>query len=206
MGRRGRLWVGPVIVVVVAGCSAGTGSTSPAPVSPTGVTSSGTAATESATLSSPTSGASTPVDVETAYARVPAAARAHTPQGAQAFAEFYMNQINKAWTTPDPAELQPFGRSSCRSCSNYVTTAKSLKKENHRYESAPAHIKGASYLPGGTANQIEVSVVSDKLAARIVDANGVTVETTGRGVFSFSLTLAWDGGHWSVEEIRLERA
>ncbi|MGN6611970.1 MAG: hypothetical protein ACTHLJ_09350, partial [Angustibacter sp.] len=95
-GHLRRFVVGVSAVVAVAACQ-GSDDAAPSPsvVRPTEVSASGTPTT------SP-SGSATGGDEAAARARVPKAARAHTFAGAQAFAEFYVEQINKAWTTPDP--------------------------------------------------------------------------------------------------------
>lgn len=68
---------------------------------------------------------------------VPAAARAHTNQGAQAFAEFYLAQLNKAWSLPDPEAIRPYATASCKTCAAYVKTAESLRDAGEKYDRPP---------------------------------------------------------------------
>ena len=94
--------------------------------------------------------------VDAAYARVLAAAKAHTPQGAQSFAEFYVDQISRAWTIPDPSMVAGYGLSTCKSCGAYEGTARSLRDDGQRYAGEPVSRLAGAWQPGATAARVEV--------------------------------------------------
>ncbi len=188
----------PIVVglVVLAGCH-GADATKPMPraVSPTALTPS------PAPSSAPPSSGS-PGD-DAALAKVPRPARAHTNAGAQAFAEFYIAQINKAWTAPDPAELTPYGAPTCKSCANYADTARTLQADRQRYGSPPFTLKGGAWLPESQRDDAVVRLVLVQNPAPIVNVGGATVQTIPRdsGVSEFS--VAWAGDRWMVGTIKL---
>ncbi|WP_426564299.1 DUF6318 family protein [Angustibacter sp. McL0619] len=155
--------------------------------------------TSPASTASPT----TTTSVEAAYARVPTAARAHTYAGAQAFAEFYVAQINRAWTTPDPEALRSYGTSTCLSCDNYVRTAASMKSDGERYDGDAVKLTAAAWLPESRPNLAIVSVLATAIPAPIVNSLGSTVGHGESGPNESEFQLAWSSGRWHVTSIKL---
>ena len=195
-GHLRRFVVGVGLVVALGACQSGPEATPPpSPVRPTEVSASSTP-TASATSSDTEDAA--------AWARVPEAARAHTFAGAQAFAEFYVGQINRAWTTPDPELLRPYGLSSCKSCANYVGNAAEFAVSGHRYARAPLSVVAGAWLPESTGSVTLVSIVWAQRSTQITARAGTVVETvpSSKGVSEFE--LHWTPPGWRVAAIRLE--
>lgn len=199
MITRGHLWrfvLGGSAVVALAACQSSDRAGAPSPtVRPTEVTAS----------TSPTASPSatpTATDEATAWARVPAPARAHTYAGAQAFAEFYVGQINKAWTTPDPELLRPYGLPSCKSCRAYADTAASLAKSGRRYDRDPGRVLSSAWQPGSGSDHVEVRVVAEQAESRVVDGRGRVTDKKVRRSFELAFTLAWGRSSWGVQEIK----
>lgn len=208
MITRGRLrWFAMIAAgfVAVASCSAA-GSAQPrtSPVRPTAISPTAISPTaDPSTAGSATASASGSSTSGDAWAQVPRAARAHTYQGAQAFAEYYLNETNDAWSRPDWRLLVPLATSNCKSCSNYVETARSLEAERQHYDGDSVMVRASAWLPESTRAKAYVSVVAVQLAARIVDAGGRTVERVPKenGISEFE--LVWRGDRWLVNAIRL---
>lgn len=198
-GHLRRFVVGAGLVAALAACQgSGEAASTPRPVRPTEVSAS--APTASATSSAP---ATPSVDVD-AWARVPKEARAHTFAGAQAFAEFYVSQINKAWTVPDPDLLRPYGLAACKSCANYVANAAEFQTNGQRYADSPLSVVAGTWLPESTTSRAFVSIVWAQQSTRILAADGTNTETVhpARGVSQFE--LSWESSAWRVAAIRLE--
>lgn len=207
----GTWWAATALALTVAGCSAGPDAAQ-SPGSPTALTTPGVPSTSSsasprATASSPPTSStvsSPPVDVDAAYARVPAPARAHTPQGAQAFAEFYVDQINIAWTLPDPAMVAGYGLGTCRSCSAYESTARSLESDGQRYAGKPVSRNGGAWLPGATSSRVEVDVTGHQNSTRIVDSGGAVVDRPQEQPVNLRFDLRWsNASRWQVATIKV---
>lgn len=200
MITRGHLWrfvVSASAVAALAGCqgSDDAASAPPPPVRPTPVSTSPTATATATT---------TPTASADARARVPKAARAHTFAGAQAFAEFYVEQINKAWTVPDPELLRPYGLPSCKSCANYVATAETMAGRHQRYREDVAEVTAGTWLPESTPSVALVSLVYRQKPVPIVDTAGAVVHRSAALVASSEFQLRWQRGAWHVAGIHLE--
>jgi hypothetical protein len=181
-------------VVALAGCQSSddAASTPPSPVRPTQVSTSPT----------PTASSTAPTASADAWARVPQAARAHTFAGAQAFAEFYVGQINKAWTVPDPELLRPYGLPSCKSCAAYVDTAESLANTGRRYDGDPGKIRASAWQPDSRGADVQVRVVAEQCPRHIVDNRGRVTERTTQRQFELAFDVKWNRGTWRVGEIK----
>jgi len=94
-----------VVAGVLVGCDGQAESqpTTSAVASPSGSTSASVPSSPSTTTSS-----IRPTPTPTAAAKVPAAAGQPTAAGAEAFARFYLELVNRAWSEANPDLLQPF--------------------------------------------------------------------------------------------------
>ncbi len=155
---------------------------------------------------SPSSASGTPSGSPTlddgARARIPDAARAHTAKGAEAFARFYLEQVNKAWMAPDPELIRPYGLESCKTCANVVATAEWLVENGYRYDGAPQAIGPSIVLPESTHATVFVEVSTNQLARSILTADGRVADTI-KFVYSASqLKLQWSEQGWLIREIK----
>jgi Family of unknown function (DUF6318) len=187
-------WVGAFLVVV--GCTASDGAApTVSPVRPTSVLTSGASGTATASQTSrPDDG----------WARVPKAARAHTYAGAQAFAEFYISQLNAAWTRPDPAQLAGLADRDCGTCAAYADVATQLAHDHQRYDRQPVVLKSSAWQPESTATMAQVYVVGEQSPAHVVDAGGRTIRTESRSPTISAFSVRWHHAEgWRVSKIRL---
>lgn len=200
-GRRGVFagFVGLVVVAagVLSGCSSGAQG-APGPAVGARVSSSAPAVSVGA---SPSATATALLD-GFARERVPRAARAHSPQGAEAFARFYLEQVNKAWMVPDPEQIRPYALASCKTCANYVATAESLLKDGRRYEQDPARIGASVVMPGSTAHRVLVHIGQVQLASRILRRDGSVDKVMSEAPGEVEVELRYEDDSWRVSEIR----
>jgi len=139
-----------------------------------------------------------------AYAMLPQPARAHSYAGAQAFAEFYVQQANKAGDPVEPEVLHAFGMDSCSGCSGYVRAARRLKAQGQRYAAAAARVKPVTGLPDSEpkSDLVVMNVVGTALAVPVLSSSGAKVDTTASGRLDLELCLEWDGRRWQVSSLQ----
>lgn len=154
--------------------------------------------------SSPTTAATKPPAVTpTADPNVPAAARAHTVAGAEAFVRYYFERLNAAWTVPRAGILSPLCQSSSIACTAFEKTATRLTKEGHRYDGNPVSINFIGVLDATKPGKYDVlaNVVQEKRSE--IDASGNTVVTDKRKDLRFHFVLSYADQNWSVASLKL---
>jgi len=182
----GRAWlaglaVGGALILLASGCTSETKpntSTVPPP------------STALSTSSAPTSASPTPsarpypADVPLTGHNVrpgekpplyPAAARAHTQAGANAFAEFYMRTLDWAYATTNPSYMKHYTGPSCGLCNGLATGISKTAAQHHWYLGGrfTVHIPRPTGIAPVTAPADFCStVVVDETAQSVVDATG----------------------------------
>jgi hypothetical protein len=195
MGGRRALVAAVGVVLLVAGCSSGAqGASGPDVATSASSISSGPSASPSATTAA--------ILDDAARARIPKAARAHTPQGAEAFARFYLEQVNQAWMVPDPELIRPYALESCKTCANIVKTAEWLRQQHYRYNGAPSDIGPSIALPKSSTDRVFIDVSTNQLSRKIIDENGNTAEKVSFAHSASEIELRWSTDCWQVREIK----
>lgn len=190
-----------LMMVVISACSqpeAVSAPTSPH-ATPALPSSSSTAGTPSETLP-PTATSSVSSDSNPRNF-IPTRARAHSADGATAFAELYMSEVARAWMKADGTRLRLLSTPGCRSCNNYVTTADSLASRHEHYASAPAKAFPGIYLPESTPAVAGIHVPVRQLAAKIVSADGSMVKQTREASALSEFRITWTPVGWLVSSI-----
>jgi hypothetical protein len=183
-----------LVVGLAAGCSGAQGASAPdAGSSPAG------GSPSPRVSSSPTASATWD---DAARARIPKAARAHTPQGAEAFARFYLEQVNKAWMVPDPELIRPYAQPGCKTCSNFTKTAEWLRREQLRYSGPPGTLKASIWLPESTRDHVLVRVVHIQEARDILRVDGSVKEKLKRMPGESELDVAWSDSLWHISTVK----
>ena len=134
---------------------------------------------------------------------IPAAARAHTPAGAEAFVRYFYAQLNLAWTVPRAGILSPLCESSAIACTANEKTATRLAKQGHHYNGNPITVEFVGALDGANANGLGVlaNVVQERRSE--IDAAGKTYVTDERKNLHLHFELLYTGQTWSVVSTRL---
>ena len=104
--------------LALSGCSGeGDGEeTTSSTVEPTVIDPSGDSSSTSGSSSSSTSGSSTSSTSEADADGPPAAAKANTKEGAEAFAKWYYEQVGEALTSNDSGIVRRFSTGNCKPC------------------------------------------------------------------------------------------
>lgn len=105
----------------------------------------------------------------------PAAARAKTQAGANAFAEFYLRTLDWAYATTNPSYLKHYSSPSCELCNGLATGISATAAQHHWYLGGrlTIHPATASPIESGTAPADYCSIVTvDSTAQSVVDRAG----------------------------------
>ncbi|MBM6404154.1 hypothetical protein JQN72_07840 [Phycicoccus sp. CSK15P-2] len=190
----GRVWLvgaAVVAVVVAAGCGGSGGSVpSGSPV----VSSSGPGGSVSSSASPSVSGS--PSSTGGAGPEVPAAAREQTPEGAEAFVEFYFEQFNVAWTEPRPGLIEANSTGDCKFCRTTEEHAVWLADNDQRYSSEPITLKSVEALAGAPKGQLYLFAEFVQNPVDVVTADGTVTSSEDRMDVQRNLALKWSGGRW----------
>ena len=163
--------------------------------------------TASPTTSTPTASASVSVSPTTAGPTIdpsiPAAARAHTPAGAEAFVGYFFERLNLAWTAPRAGILSPLCQPSAIACAANEHTATRLAKEGHHYNGNPITVVFIGLLDSKGKNQLGIlaNVIQERRSE--VDATGKTFVTDQRKNLHLHFELSYTGQAWSVASTKL---
>ena len=198
--RTGRLLLAGLAFLVVGGCSEPDVVADPPPLAtPTAGSASSTTPSASPTATSP----SQTTTVPTGSSSIPAAARAHTNAGAEAFARYYLAQVNLAWTGPDPSKLNGLASPSCKSCAKLAETANSLAASQRRYNAEPLSLGPSILLPESRPDDVRYDIVFIQEPRQIMDSSQNVSESIERQAILSEFSMAWVRGSWQMREIKV---
>ncbi|WP_141788827.1 DUF6318 family protein [Oryzihumus leptocrescens] len=178
-------------LVLTTGCG---GQAKPEASSSRPVPTAGTMTTASSPATSPTPA----IDPD-----MPAAARAHTPAGAEAFARYFFAQFNASLQQAKPDLLGGLASDACKSCQAFIDTAVEYRTNGQHYSGEPFTVAtvGAIDQQGNDETRVLVSGVQHPGA--VVDASGKIVQQTKYQKGQFSVHLKWINGAWVAEELKV---
>lgn len=191
-GARRGPWVvlGVVAAVVLGGCTDGA---DPAPTPTPSVTS----ASPSATLS-PSASASASPSATASGPTIPAAARAQTPAGAEAFVRFFFDQVNLAWTKPEPGAIAAVSSTDCKFCATTESLASYLGENGQHYTEKPVTVEDVGAISGAPAGQQYLVATLIQNASTVVDAQGKVTKRDARKRLPRNVALKWINGEWRM--------
>ena len=189
--------LGAVSALVLTGCSDGAGA-QPGP-SKSGPRSSTT--TASPTPSSTATTTASPSG--TATVAVPAAARAHTEEGAKAFAKFYFETASEAARSASSTRLKALSRPDCGGCTAFVDLVEGYQAQKQHIDRDAMKVTAVNIRPGDTKSVVGVDVLATDGPKTLVDGNGATVKKFPQSKLFFETTTEWDGLRWTMRELRV---
>ena len=161
--------------------------------------------TSTITVSSPTSTtltSATPTPSPAVNPNIPAAARAHTIAGAEAFVRYYIDQWNVAWAAPRAGILSPLCQASSKACAANEQTATRLAREGHRYDGNPVTIKFIGVLDATKHDQYQVLANLVQEHRNEIDKSGKIYLTDRREDFRVNVELMYTAHAWSVATMK----
>jgi len=133
---------------------------------------------------------------------IPAAARAHTPAGAEAFVRYFYAQLNLAWTKPSAGLISALSAPGCKSCAELEATAAQLVQKHQHYDGIPVTILSVGELAEQSPGHPEVLVQFIQEHRNVVDASGHIALTDQRKQGKFVATLDWSRQGWTVATVK----
>jgi hypothetical protein len=131
---------------------------------------------------------------------VPQAARANTPQGAEAFTKYFGQVVNQAFISQDESSLQSLFLPECKSCSGITESIVRYRQKGQRFLGQYLIVTGAVFssdINGVT----KVLAATDQPGGKVVDSHGAVVETAPSSKGNLSVQLKFDG-QWRVVEMQ----
>jgi hypothetical protein len=150
---------------------------------------------------SATSSPSTTASTTTAASDIPAAARAHTPAGAEAFVRYFIDRVNYAWMTPEAGVIDALSQPACKSCADLERTARELLSDKQRYDRPAAAVDSVTALSPGDDGHQTVLFVGAQTESNIVNSMGNVVSTDPGQPSRRVFVLEWCSTHWCVSRI-----
>lgn len=146
-----------------------------------------------------TSASTSPAPSPTTDPNIPAAARAHTPAGAEAFVRYFYSQLNLAWTTPATGLLSALSAPTCKTCSALEGTAADLVSKKQHYRGDAYSVKSV-----GSIGESEVLVVGEQPIGAVIASNGSVVKSKSKAEpAKFIATVVWSAKGWRINEIKV---
>ncbi|TWE11849.1 hypothetical protein BKA23_0640 [Rudaeicoccus suwonensis] len=161
--------------------------------------------TPSSKASSTTSTSASPSPSGTAAGApgVPEPARQHTAAGAEAFARYYIDLVNRLGQNPKPGVLEPLSLDSCKTCANFEDSAAYLSSHRERF-SGPQFSIVRTYANLDPSNEnVITAVVSPLKGARLDQSNHVLKTYPADANQGLVFGLDWKNG-WRVSTIKTD--
>jgi hypothetical protein len=180
-------------VALIAGCNGG----SDPGATPSRTNGTGTASSSTTSAATSTGKATTPSG--TATVTIPAAARAHTEDGAEAFAIFYTKEMDRATTSANSKPLQVLALPSCVACTSIIDLVDDYRKSGQRQRQSSVRVKLAQ-AQRAAPNTVVVDVLVDDLAHEVIAADGSVVSKSPAAKINFRHTVSWTASGWRISD------
>jgi Family of unknown function (DUF6318) len=165
--------------------------------------SSSTASTSPTTTAAPiTPAPTTSTASQTTDPNIPAAARDHTPAGAEAFVRYFYSQLNVAWSKPQAGLISSLSATTCKTCVNFEREAAKSVAKNERVIGQSIVLTSVDTSDATNPAKLTVLAVGYQPKAIVVDAKGKTVQTLQRERVRTAVTVQWVSGGWRLAEIQ----
>ncbi|MHA3836602.1 DUF6318 family protein [Terrabacter sp. AAH1] len=190
----------PYAAALVAAATLGScsgGDPGPATTTPP-VTS--TAATTT-TAQPPTMTPTPTATVDPVIAKIPAAARPETEQGAQAFSRHFFDSLNRSAVTADPSLLEDLFSPNCKTCVAMRDSVADLRTQG-RHHAGPT-IRILSVSTSSFVDEKRVILIGvDQRAVDVLNSSGKKVDRTLAARGTFAASLDFTDGHWVVSRLQ----
>lgn len=198
-------WGGTVVGMALVGCVVGGCSGPPdagGEVEPSTTRASSPSATVNAP--SPTTGATTSTTPTKVI--LPAAAKAHTEEGARAFASYFIAQADLSLVQADSSRLTPLIAPGCTGCSVFIGWADTLRDKGQHHAGPSLSIHRQIRRPAASPSLYLTDLLIDERAVDVVDLSGSKVRSEPAQKATLRTTLKWVGSGWVVAETLLVKS
>jgi hypothetical protein len=132
---------------------------------------------------------------------MPLEATQHTPDGAKAFAEFFIKTIDWGYATTSSAYMRHYFQHACVGCRSTADALDRARRKKHHFIGDRFTIKSATMTGPVTTQKAHVVVTFDVESVEVVDKNGKPVDAApAANGFRELVTLSWHGTQWAIDE------
>lgn len=134
---------------------------------------------------------------------MPPLAKQHTPQGAIAFAGYYVHALDWSFATTDSYLLHGLSTSECTICTSHITAIERAAQANEHIQGGRAVLLEAGIVAGSSNVNSEemVRVKARQDSGRVLKANGEAADKISGGTDSTIYYLRWSNGGWKIVAI-----
>ena len=196
--RRTRLGVaGAVAALSVGILGACTGEAAdPTTSTPTSSASSSSASPTSPATSASPSPTSAYVPVKPKF---PAAAKKQTDAGAVAFAEYYLETLDYAWSAPEGEVLKDLATTDCGLCTRLARTASDYVSKGERATGPVLSVQNV-LLVSTSAKYTLIACDVDLIPVTYLDKNGAVTYRESAKALKWAVQLTWRDG-WKFQAL-----
>lgn len=134
---------------------------------------------------------------------LPSEAAAATPQGAAAFARYYLEVLGAAFQAADPSSLDELSAPGCGGCDALITSVRELQAEGRRRVGGEYIVKSVA-APPVEQGDVVVEIAYERAAGQVVDATGrVTASAAPVPPTNAQMRLLRNGNSWIVQGYRV---
>jgi hypothetical protein len=126
-----------------------------------------------------------------------------TPDGSVAFAEFFMTQVNIAFTEAKPEALNGFFSASCKACREFQSGAQELKRDGLHHQ-GPSLVATGANSNEYTDKARNVAILVTQNSVPVMDSKGRILRRTKAGSGTLLATLTFNG-HWVVSNLQVAK-
>lgn len=185
-------------LLLSSGCSSSSTATSSSSGATTGASTSASASPSSSASASSSSSSPSPTDAPAP--KYPSAAKKNNKAGTEAFAAYFWEVVDYAWTTPHAGSVKSVSSKACEQCTKFEDMATILDKLDRRYSASPFTMTSATRTKVvGDLALVRVEGTQNK--ADLLDKDGTTVGSQVDAPVAWLMLLKWTGKKFAVEKL-----
>lgn len=131
----------------------------------------------------------------------PSFARAETRTGASAYARFYLEQVNKAFTRGTPEPLEGLAATRCKVCNAFEEGARDMQQAGERHQGTSLKVTSTNVVTFDSLSRT-VAIWLTQNSVPVVDSHGRSLRKTKGATGVFLATLKFDR-RWSITRLQV---
>ena len=131
--------------------------------------------------------------------KFPAAAKKQTDAGAVAFAEYYLETLDYAWSAPEGEVLKDLATTDCGLCTRLARTASDYVSKGERATGPVLSVQNV-LLVSTSAKYTLIACDVDLIPVTYLDKNGAVTYRESAKALKWAVQLTWRDG-WKVQAL-----
>jgi hypothetical protein len=134
---------------------------------------------------------------------IPAAAKQRTPDGAKAFAQYYLETYSEAAHQADAAVVVKLSDPSCGGCKSLIDLVEGYRAKGQRVDRVSLTVDETALRPEGTLTRPVVDALAKDARKRILNRDGSVASNVAAANINFRLTLVWSESGWKLFDLKV---